>query len=48
MDSIDAMERSPVSVAGSEQREELFPPFALAAILLLALAALLEALVINS
>lgn len=48
MDSIDAMERSPVATSGTEQREELFGSFAVAAILLLALGAFLEALVINS
>lgn len=45
--TIDRMERSDIKTYGSEKRDELFPPFALAALLLLAIAAVFEALILN-
>jgi len=45
--SIDQMERSSVSVYSSEKRDERFAAFAIAAILLLVLAGLAEAVVLN-
>ena len=45
--AIDQMERSSVSVYSSEKRDERFAAFAIAAILLLVLAGLAEAIVLN-
>jgi uncharacterized protein with von Willebrand factor type A (vWA) domain len=45
--AIDQMERSSVSVYSSEKRDERFAAFAIAAIVLLLLACLAEALVLN-